>query len=568
MKPTLAILWIIFLATAATAQTVSVGTTSAQCGAATSVPVTIDNVSGMLSLEFRIAYDPVRLMPTSITAGTLTSGFSISSNPAGGVLRVAMASGSAVSGGGSVATIGFSVAGAATGNVPLTISSVLVNDVSHGGTDGAINITCLAPPAVPVPISPANGATDVAGPVLLQWNAVTSTASYRLFAGTNNPPPQYTITTSTAATFPTEAGTTYYWFVQALNDAGAASGPVWSFRSAGVACTTPAAPRQLQASPEVTSGIAFDLTWQAVSSATRYVVEEANEPTFASPTITNVDSTSLSLTRTSTTSITLYFRVHARNAAAPCAIDGPLSDVVSVRITPRPPLPPGTRILPAVASAAGSLGSFFRTSLQLHNPTSARLSGRLVFHGQGIAGSDGDPFIAYSLAPGQTTSWPDIVTAIGLQSGVGSLDIDPDDHATTPLSVVRVYNDGGSAGTTGSTFEQLGLADAVQAGQRGIVIAPMNPAQTRTNIGIRTLLDGATMVVTVRDKLGAMIQSSRRVYPPTYFVQVPFADFANAVLLGDEVVIFEIESGSAIIYASSTDRVSQDPSIQIARPVR
>jgi len=53
-----------------------------------------------------------------------------------------------------------------------------------------------------------------------------------------------------------------------------------------------------------------------------------------------------------------------------------------------------------------------------------------------------------------------------------------------------------------------------------------------------------------------------------YFVQVPIADFADAVLLGDEVVVFEVESGSAMIYAASTDNVTQDPSIQIARPIR
>src|SRR5260370_3495887 len=122
MRSTLVILSSFFLAATAAAQTVSVGTTSTQCGQAISVPVTIDNVSGMLSLEFRIAYDPARLTPTSVAAGTLTTGFSISSNPAGGVLLVAMASANAVSGTRTVATLGFSVAGPSTSHVPLPIS--------------------------------------------------------------------------------------------------------------------------------------------------------------------------------------------------------------------------------------------------------------------------------------------------------------------------------------------------------------------------------------------------------------------------------------------------------------
>src|SRR5881394_3544771 len=94
---------VFLLAMTAGAQTVTVGSGSGQCGQTVSLPVTIDAVAGMLALEFRIAYDTARLTPLSVTAGSLTSGFSISSNAVGGVLRVAMASGTAASGGGSVA---------------------------------------------------------------------------------------------------------------------------------------------------------------------------------------------------------------------------------------------------------------------------------------------------------------------------------------------------------------------------------------------------------------------------------------------------------------------------------
>ena len=88
------------------------------------------------------------------------------------------------------------------------------------------------------------------------------------------------------------------------------------------------------------------------------------------------------------------------------------------------------------------------------------------------------------------------------------------------------------------------------------------------NIGIRTLLDGVTMTVTVRARDGFMIQSSRRTFPPTYFLQLPLSEFTGgSVLLGDEVVDFDVESGSALIYGAITDNVTQDPSLQIARPL-
>src|SRR5207247_7529979 len=173
---------LVFLAAAvANAQTVTVGNSSGQCGQAVSVPVTIDSVSGMLSLELRIAYDAARVTPGAVTAGALTSGFSLSSNATGGVLHVAMASGTPVSGGGTVANVMFTAIADATGSVPLTISNVLVNDAARAGNPGALSLTCVHLPGIPMLISPANGATGIAPPVTLQWNAAADATSYRLY---------------------------------------------------------------------------------------------------------------------------------------------------------------------------------------------------------------------------------------------------------------------------------------------------------------------------------------------------------------------------------------------------
>lgn len=570
MKKILLSLVLLCLAPTGIAQIVSVGSTAGQCGQTVSVPVTIDAVSGLLSLEFRVAYDAARLAPASVTAGPLTSGFSVSNNASAGVLRVAMASGTPVSGAGTVANLSFTAAATATGSVPLAISDVLVNDVPRNGNGGAVMLTCVQAPGAPAPFSPANGAANVASPVTLQWAAAANATIYRLYFGTSVPPPLLDATTATSSTAQTQAGTTYYWMIQAVNDAGAAFGPTWSFTTAGVACNAPAAPSQPSAPVEAASGNPFDVTWGAVAAATQYVVEEASAATFAGATSSIVAApvTHLSVTRSVITEATLYFRVRARNAAGSCNVDGPSSSSVAVRIVPRAPLAAGTRVLPVVGTVAGSLGSFFRTAMQLHNAGTTRITGRLVFHLQGSPGSAGDPSLAYSLAPGETHSYADIVAALGLANAIGSLDLTPDLGSAAPVSSVRIFNDGGTAGTTGMTLEQLAVRDAIQAGQRGILITPMDPAWARMNIGIRTLLDGVIMTVTVRDRLGAMIQSSQRAYPPTYFVQVPLGEFVgNSVLLGDEVVVIDVDAGSAIIYGASTDNTTQDPSVQIARPV-
>jgi hypothetical protein len=221
-----------------------------------------------------------------------------------------------------------------------------------------------------------------------------------------------------------------------------------------------------------------------------------------------------------------------------------------------------------VGAVAGNFGSFFRTAVQLHNPTTQRISGRLIFHVQAAEGTTTDPSATYSLGPSETTSFGDIVASLGLSQAIGSLDLVPDGSSSAPLSVVRVFNDGGAAGTTGMTLDQLGLSDAVGRGQRGILIAPAKPSGVRMNIGIRTLLDGVTVTVTVRGKDGFMIQSTHRTYPQTYFIQLPLSDFTGgSVLLGDEVIVFDVEAGSALIYGAITDNTTQDPSVQIARPL-
>src|SRR5436853_2642754 len=97
--------WLVLIAAAmfsvsAFAQTVTVGSIGAQCGQSVSVPVSIDNVSGLLSLEFRVAIDP-SLTLSNVTAGTLTSSFSVSSEVVAGQVRVAVGAGKPGSGGGT-----------------------------------------------------------------------------------------------------------------------------------------------------------------------------------------------------------------------------------------------------------------------------------------------------------------------------------------------------------------------------------------------------------------------------------------------------------------------------------
>jgi streptogramin lyase len=223
-----------------------------------------------------------------------------------------------------------------------------------------------------------------------------------------------------------------------------------------------------------------------------------------------------------------------------------------------------TRILPVVGSTPGAGGTFFKTSVQLHNSTSSAISGRIVFHPSGVAGSDSDPALSYSLAPGQTQSFADLLPAIG-QSGLGSADVQVT-SGSAPVATVRVFNDAGPSGTTGFTEDLMRPEEALQAGQQGVLLVPADLVAYRLNIGVRTLEAGSSMTVTVRDAGGAVVATVPRGFPAVYHEQQAAGVFLNGVSLpaGGSVTVL-VGSGSAVVYGATVDNRTGDPSLQIAR---
>lgn len=253
------------------------------------------------------------------------------------------------------------------------------------------------------------------------------------------------------------------------------------------------------------------------------------------------------------------------NFGATATINGnPTSRSVPLSITIQAPAGPTVSgVLVAIGSLPGNFGSFFKTGVQLHNPRSTPISGKLVFHPAGVSGSDSDPFLAYVLDGSQTIEYPDLLPAMG-RSGLGSMDLIVVSGAA-PIIVARIYNDAGSAGTTGMAIDLLAPSTALAAGDTGIIIAPSDPAKYRLNFGVRTLSAGATMQIIVRDKNGTMRTSVTKSYGPNFFEQVSASGYLGIDLLGSDSIAFTINSGGALIYGASTDNTTQDPSLQYAK---
>lgn len=224
-------------------------------------------------------------------------------------------------------------------------------------------------------------------------------------------------------------------------------------------------------------------------------------------------------------------------------------------------------IVPVAGSAAGNGGSQFRTSLQLLNTSGGeQITGKLRFHPAGQSGTTADPAVIYTLTPGQVVSYSDVATMFG-RSGIGSIDLLTTQTASIPFVVTRVYNDVGAAGTSGLTEELIEISGdrVINVGATAFLVAPPDPSRTRFNIGVRSLLAGATLTVVLRDSTGGVVKTLTKTYPPNWFSQVDSTSFLTGTALqGSESIAITVTAGSVVAYGSTTDNITNDPAIQFA----
>ncbi|HET7433686.1 MAG TPA: MBG domain-containing protein [Thermoanaerobaculia bacterium] len=227
----------------------------------------------------------------------------------------------------------------------------------------------------------------------------------------------------------------------------------------------------------------------------------------------------------------------------------------------------GRYVLAVAGSTAGQFNSHFSTGLQIHNPAATAMTAMLTFHPQGSSGSAFDPHRAITIEPHATAAMDDVVASIAAGiNGLGSLDV-ATDAATAPVLLARVYSiaaEGESSLTTPLVAEE----DVLAAGEEGVLAAPHALAAHRFNIGVRTLGSGARITATVRNQSGAVLRVVPLSFAPSYFGQSSAASLLGIALTGDESIVFAIDEGSAIVYGTWTDNITQDLALQYAvRPL-
>jgi len=234
-----------------------------------------------------------------------------------------------------------------------------------------------------------------------------------------------------------------------------------------------------------------------------------------------------------------------------------------VQLTNSDPLLSG--VIPAAGSAPGGFGAFFRTSLQLSNPTSTSSNVRVYFHPFGVSGNPSDPSKIFTLPPFTTTTHDDIVAEMGV-SGLGSMDITTT-NGVPPAVTARVYNDTPS-GTSGFYEEAIAPTDALHASDIVSFTLPGDTTNFRVNVGVRTL-SATQFSFNYYEGNGGAQQGGTifKTYPANYFEQVPLSSFLNdQPLLPGGILVIRIISGDAIVYASTTDNRTNDTSATVLKP--
>ena len=225
--------------------------------------------------------------------------------------------------------------------------------------------------------------------------------------------------------------------------------------------------------------------------------------------------------------------------------------------------------LPVVGSTPGNQGSNFKTSVRILNPNATPIAGRIVFHPAGRSADLADPSIEYALAPEQSRTFDDVAAAIGV-TGLGSLDVTVELPVPPvfrpPVFVARIFNDAGTAGTTGFTAPLF-----VPAGPRPdppvalVLLGPILTDRFRFNVGVQNLGPAVDLTVEVLDPSGAVRHAVTRTYAEHFFQQTSATDFTGGFPLEDGQSIRITPAGAqVIVYGATVDNTTNDSSAQYA----
>jgi hypothetical protein len=304
------------------------------------------------------------------------------------------------------------------------------------------------------------------------------------------------------------------------------------------------------------------VVWDNISGATSYEIQES----FDNVTSRNyqADSSPFVIRRRSSSDVKVSYIVTAILSSNVLSLDATSeacreSAVMTLKSDPVFRALTRKAVIPIAGSGQGANGGRFKTSLTL-SATGAAERGRVIFHPAGSAARPDDPSIPYVFneGVGQELKFDDVVAAMG-QSGVGSLDIVPDEGASDVLPAidVRLYNET-TVGTFGTAAPALLPFDFLQPPTLTLSI-PASDSLFRVNVGVRTLTDTRATAL-VYGTNGHLRTFRNLAWPADYTILGTVAQVIGlAVDPGESVSIFF--EGAAIPFYTRTENRTNDPDL-------
>lgn len=216
---------------------------------------------------------------------------------------------------------------------------------------------------------------------------------------------------------------------------------------------------------------------------------------------------------------------------------------------------PADAIIPVVGSTVGQSNAHFKTELQLTNRADIPSSGWLIYRPDGL-------LKRYELAPFATIAFADVVAEMG-GTGLGSLDVLVD-GGTLPTIVARAYDDQPN-GTTGVTVPAIPIDAILMSNESRTLIVPRDLTRYRFNIGVRVVDEGARIDLILRSANGTTRHTRTLAYDPHEFHQHVADTFVGTTLQPNDSIEVRIARGSAIVYATTVDNVTNDGVVQVLR---
>ncbi|MGZ8867016.1 MAG: PKD domain-containing protein [Thermoanaerobaculia bacterium] len=205
-------------------------------------------------------------------------------------------------------------------------------------------------------------------------------------------------------------------------------------------------------------------------------------------------------------------------------------------------------IVPVVGRSPGANGTFWRSDVTLFNPGSGWLPVTLRYGGKNKS---------LVLMANETAVIPDIVDAMGFDSGTGTLVVTWD-NSTGPIVTTRNYTPAPGGGTYGQSIEP-----AAAFTSETYVTGLRSDASFRANVGF---VNGGTSAITLQVTLigstGGQMSSAVLSLNPDQLVQTSVAALfpaINAATLGSFTLHARSSAAGLFAYGSVIDNASGDP---------